>query len=144
MPSAKLKDCITLKEASKLSGYAPDYLGQLIRKGKLPGKQVYCNVAWVTTETAVREYIEKEKNRKPGEASTGKVHDEWQRLLNRVLSETRLEGLMKGALIATFAIACAVLVTLFYVFAVNVDKEWQRRLIQNSGQSGLQAHIQQP
>ncbi len=52
---------ITLKEASKMTGYSPDYLGQLIRKGKLAGKQVYLNVAWMTTEDAVREYLEKNK-----------------------------------------------------------------------------------
>ena len=52
---------ITLKEASKLSGYSPEYLGQLIRKGKLAGKQVYLNVAWMTTEGAVREYLENNK-----------------------------------------------------------------------------------
>ena len=44
-----------------MSGYAPDYLGQLIRKGKLAGKQVYLNVAWVTTEKALRTYLENNK-----------------------------------------------------------------------------------
>ncbi|MFH1173486.1 MAG: hypothetical protein V1692_03065 [bacterium] len=37
---------INLKEAAKIFGYAPDYLdyiGQLIRKGKLPGRQIFCN-----------------------------------------------------------------------------------------------------
>ncbi len=48
---------ITLKEASKMTGYSPDYLGQLIRKGKLEGKQVYLNVAWMTTEKAVKDYL---------------------------------------------------------------------------------------
>ena len=52
---------ITLKEAAQISGYSPDYLGQLIRKGKLAGKQVYLNVAWVTTERALREYLENNK-----------------------------------------------------------------------------------
>lgn len=52
---------ITLKEAAKMSGYSPDYLGQLIRKGKLAGKQVYLNVAWVTTEQALKEYLENNK-----------------------------------------------------------------------------------
>lgn len=36
---------ISLKEAARISGYAPDYIGQLIRKGKIAGKQVYYNVA---------------------------------------------------------------------------------------------------
>ncbi len=48
---------ITLKEAAKLSGYAPDYLGQLIRKGKLKGKRIFLNEAWVTTEEDVRAYL---------------------------------------------------------------------------------------
>lgn len=52
---------ITLKEASKISGYTPDYLGQLIRKGKLPGKQIYLNVAWVTTEKDLEEYLKGNK-----------------------------------------------------------------------------------
>ncbi len=47
---------ITLKEASERFGYAPDYIGQLIRKGKIEGKQVYANVAWVTTDEAMEAY----------------------------------------------------------------------------------------
>lgn len=51
---------ISLKEAAQISGYSPDYIGQLIRKGKLPGKQVFSNVAWVTTEEALRSYLAKD------------------------------------------------------------------------------------
>jgi hypothetical protein len=60
---------ITLKEAAKISGYSPDYLGQLIRKGKLSGKQIYLNVAWVTTEEALDEYLK--INKAGGFTSTG-------------------------------------------------------------------------
>ena len=56
---------ISLKEAAKLSGYTPDYIGQLIRAGKIPGKQVYCNIAWMTTAEAVMEY--KNKGQQNGE-----------------------------------------------------------------------------
>lgn len=49
---------INLKEASKISGYSPDYIGQLIRSGKISGKQVYTNVSWVTTAEAVLAYKE--------------------------------------------------------------------------------------
>ena len=52
---------ISLKEAASLSGYTPDYVGQLIRRGKLPGKQVFSHVAWMTTEEALHAYIEKNK-----------------------------------------------------------------------------------
>ena len=63
---------ITLKEASKITGYSPDYLGQLIRKGKLAGKQVYLNVAWMTTEEAIFEYLEKNKTGGNGRAGLAK------------------------------------------------------------------------
>lgn len=48
---------LTLKQASERFGYSPDYIGQLIRKGKIEGKQIVANVAWVTTEAAMRDYI---------------------------------------------------------------------------------------
>ena len=50
------KNLISLKDASKISGYSADYIGQLIRSGKIPGKQVYCNIAWMTTAQAVLDY----------------------------------------------------------------------------------------
>ena len=48
---------ISLKEAAKISGYSADYVGQLIRNGKLEGKQVFSNVAWMTTEEAIQKYL---------------------------------------------------------------------------------------
>ena len=60
------KNLISLKEAAKISGYSADYIGQLIRSGKIPGKQVYCNVQWMTTEQSVLDYKtnNQEKNNK--------------------------------------------------------------------------------
>jgi hypothetical protein len=49
---------LSLKEAAMLTDYSPDYIGQLIRAGKIEGRQVYTNVSWVTTEKAVRTYME--------------------------------------------------------------------------------------
>jgi hypothetical protein len=67
---------ITLKEASELSGYSPDYIGQLIRRGKLTGKQVYANVAWVTTRDALSGYLEeKGKTKKIAEEHEGSKAD---------------------------------------------------------------------
>ncbi|MBZ9571915.1 hypothetical protein KJA15_01075, partial [Patescibacteria group bacterium] len=60
----KKQKYISLKEAAKISGYAPDYIGYLIRKGKIPGKRVYSGVACLTTEEAIKEYQEKIKNQK--------------------------------------------------------------------------------
>ncbi|MEA3398231.1 MAG: hypothetical protein U9R06_00610 [Patescibacteria group bacterium] len=53
------KNLINLKEAAEISGYSADYIGQLIRQGKIPGKQVYTNIAWMTTAEAVLAYKNK-------------------------------------------------------------------------------------
>ncbi|MCK5319774.1 hypothetical protein KAJ61_00105 [Candidatus Parcubacteria bacterium] len=55
------KALISLKDAAKVSGYSADYIGQLIRAGKIPGKQVCCTVAWMTTVDAVMAYKNKGK-----------------------------------------------------------------------------------
>lgn len=56
----RAKECgyITLKEAAEIADYTPDYVGQLIRAGKIKGEQVYSSVAWVTTEAEVQAYLE--------------------------------------------------------------------------------------
>lgn len=54
---AKEKGYITLKEAAELTGYTSDYVGQLVRAGKIKGEQVYSGVAWVTTEDEVSSYL---------------------------------------------------------------------------------------
>jgi hypothetical protein len=55
------ENLISLKEASRISGYSPDYIGQLIRSGKIIGKQIYTGVAWMTTTDAVMAYKNKSK-----------------------------------------------------------------------------------
>lgn len=64
VPEEKRAGYISLKEASERFGYSQDYLGQLIRKGKLDGKLVYSHVAWVTTPEAVEQYITQSKDKK--------------------------------------------------------------------------------
>lgn len=59
----KDKKMISLKEAADISGYSSDYIGQLIRSGKIFGEQVYSNVVWMTTEDAVLDYRNKSKNK---------------------------------------------------------------------------------
>ena len=61
---SKNNDLITLKEASELTGYSPDYIGQLIRSGKITGRQVYTNITWMTTAAEIINYIRKAKNKK--------------------------------------------------------------------------------
>lgn len=46
---------ISLKKAAKITGYAPDYLGYLIRKKQLGGRKIGRN--WFTTEESLRAYL---------------------------------------------------------------------------------------
>jgi len=50
---------ISLKNAAENSGYHPDYLGSLIRNGKLEGKKIGRN--WFTTEKAVKDFMASQK-----------------------------------------------------------------------------------
>lgn len=56
MAIKKSNSLINLKEAAQISGYSSDYIGQLIRQGKIFGEQVYINVAWMTTAEEVLKY----------------------------------------------------------------------------------------
>jgi hypothetical protein len=49
---------LTLKEAADKTEYTPDYIGQLIRAGKIEGKQIYSSVAWVANENSLKQYLE--------------------------------------------------------------------------------------
>jgi hypothetical protein len=126
---------ITLREASKISGYTPDYVGQLIRKGKLYGRQVYINVAWVTTEEALREYMEKEKSGGGAvEEVSRSVMALWQRTINRFLSEARLSLLLRGVLYFSMSIAIFFAIILFYVLSVNIEQSLQREAVERAMQ----------
>lgn len=52
-----MENPISLEEASKLTPYTADYLGQLIRKGKLVAWKE--KGRWYTTRVAVEEYMRK-------------------------------------------------------------------------------------
>jgi hypothetical protein len=55
---------ISLKEAAKISGYAPDYIGYLIREGKIKGKAVSLGRNWFTTSEAIAKYQTKKEKKK--------------------------------------------------------------------------------
>ncbi|PLX26883.1 hypothetical protein C0583_05525 [Candidatus Parcubacteria bacterium] len=73
MTKLKEKDLISLKEAGEVSGYSADYIGQLIRSGKIPGKQVYTNISWMTTADAVLAYKNASKNKDKTPTYTEKI-----------------------------------------------------------------------
>lgn len=102
------KKLISLKEAARISGYSSDYVGQLIRSGKLEGKQVFSNVAWMTTEEAVLKYLRRE------ESPAGNKD-----LLSRFVD------MMRGSISITNAYtavnwAASILLGLFIVFLISV------------------------
>jgi hypothetical protein len=55
------KKGLSLREAAQILGYTSDYIGCLIRKGRILGKKVYSGLAWSTTEEAIKEYQKKFK-----------------------------------------------------------------------------------
>lgn len=50
-----LKNKINLKEASKFSGYHPDYLSYLIRKKELSGQKIGRN--WYVSKDSLKDYL---------------------------------------------------------------------------------------
>lgn len=116
---------LTLKEASDISGYAPDYIGQLIRKGKVSGKQIYHNVAWVTTEDAIRKYMEEER-RKPKGFITRKLYQAQAELTRPTKN---LPKALKLALYFSIITLILFIVFLFYIFSVNLEKKLQQKIL---------------
>ncbi len=116
---------ISLKEAAKISGYSSDYVGQLIRSGKIEGKQVFSNVAWVTTEDAVQAYLNKRD--KPNQERT---------LLERVYDRyaTPETLVLVYACLVWFVTAVVAVFVLFlgYVFSVSIDREIEARHLQST------------
>ena len=47
---------ISLKKAAEISNYSADYIGQLIREGKISGRPVYTNITWQTTAEEILNY----------------------------------------------------------------------------------------
>ncbi len=121
----KQDEYITLKEAAQLTGYTPDYIGQLIRAGKLEGKQVYSNVAWMTTREAFVAYQEN-KDKKSEEPS---LFERWKKKLTS--PDTLVEMYTWVAWVFVALLGCIVLF-LAYVFAVSLDNRISARSLQEA------------
>ncbi len=128
---------ITLKEASLLSGYSSDYLGQLIRKGKLEGKQVYANVAWMTTREAIDSYVasENSRNKNPVEEDRAPLR---ARALTLALDQRGSRALRA---LLTFVGVCAAFGLLFefYMLSVFVDHGISARAEERTKETALAA-----
>ncbi len=124
---AKNDDFITLKEAAELSGYSADYVGQLIRQGKIPGKQIFSNVAWMTTEVAVREYI----------AQKGKVSNSrygaYTRFKELYSSPEKVVALARVLLWGAIVVFSVATLLLLFVFAIGIDQRLEDRSLHYMG-----------
>jgi hypothetical protein len=54
-------DLLSIAQASQAAPYSPEYLSLLARKGKLPALKIARN--WLTTSTAVADYVAKQRQR---------------------------------------------------------------------------------
>ncbi len=124
---------ITLKEASERFGYSPDYVGQLIRKGKIEGKQVYSNLAWMTTIDSIEEYLSREKRT----SKTEKEEDDKGSLVRITEYLLSPEGALylswglKGLMVVLAITAMFV----FYFLSIALDhkmvRDAERKLVHN-------------
>lgn len=120
---------LSLKEASKISGYSSDYIGQLIREGKISGKQVYTAVSWVTTEEALKEYMEKTQKSKKERGVGEKAVDKLQQTGRRIMLDIKMAKFFKGALYASIGFLTAFILFLFYVASVSIDHKLEQNAV---------------
>ena len=115
---------ITLKEASERFGYAPDYIGQLIRKGKIEGKQVYANLAWMTTAEAIEEYIAADKGGVKALPANPSLLARLSEFLFRDEASRSLYFFLRGVI----AFLIVSILILFYFISIAID----HRLIESA------------
>ncbi len=115
---------ISLKQAAEISGYSADYIGQLIRQGKLPGRQVYHNVAWTTSKEALQQYLAKNKK---DVSSQLKAPKSLPQKFNAFIQSKSAAMLCKIALITTAVMLAIFLLLLSYILATSIDYKLQQR-----------------
>ena len=113
------KKYISLKEAARISGYSADYVGQLIRNGKLEGKQVFLNVAWMTTEEAIQSYLARQNKSADSKSAL-------PRFLDKMRSSISITGAY--AVVNWAAVICLGLFIVFLisVIAISIDHRVER------------------
>ena len=122
MRNGKNDKHITLKEAAEISGYSPDYLGQLIRSGKLKGEQVFSNVAWMTTEKEILSYV-KQKN---GSRSAKPKISIFDQIIKRILAWD-WDKIYTRILYVVIATMVLFIIFLFFIFSVNFEKRLEMK-----------------
>lgn len=123
---AKQQGYLTLKEAAEIAGYSSDYIGQLIRAGKIRGTQVYCGTAWMTTETEVKAYMQ---NKDRSVITTDSFDARLQQFLYRLPFSKKM---VTGMVFAFAILAVQVVILHTYIkHTVLVQENYQKEMIAN-------------
>jgi hypothetical protein len=112
-----------LKEAAKISGYSSDYVGQLIRSGKLEGKQVFLNVAWMTTEDAIRNYVQRQNG-------TADNKNALQKFVDKMRSSISITNAYTVVNWTAMFVLGLFTVFLISVIAIAIDHKIERNYVQ--------------
>ena len=123
----KDKQYISLKEASEVSGYSSDYIGQLIRKGKLNGKQVYSSVAWTVEKNDLVEYLKQNRSSENTTDGNGKLT-----IMSEISSYFTMERIGSWIFCTVIALMMIFVVFLIYIMSVNIEKRIERVSTQQS------------
>ena len=115
-----------------ISGYAPDYVGQLIRSGKIIGKKVYSNTAWLTTEAAVKNYLQKRPGAKEAILFKGMRAGVIGKFNNGTFPEYKLMRVFRVILWFIIFLFIIFFFILFYIFSVNFEKNVNQKVIEKS------------
>ena len=110
---AQEKGYITLKEAAEIAGYSSDYVGQLIRSGKIKGEQVYANVAWVTTEEEITAYLQ----------------DKGRKVSSEIITPFFANNAAKYFLYALIGLCGVFLIAMQYILFVSIDDGIERSYV---------------
>ena len=105
---------ISLKEASRISGYSSDYIGYLIREGKIEGRPVYTNISWQTTAEEVLNY--KNRTAKRDAESGKKMVNNFLHFQRRASREIRIIKLF----FATFRSVLPIILVLILSFSILI------------------------
>jgi len=119
----KEKKLISLKEAAEISGYSSDYIGQLIRSGKIFGEQVQSNVVWMTSAQAILDYKNKSKKTADKERSFF-LEKKRQLALQWKILKILFEN-FKGLILALFfslLVLFVLIISAFYLFFSQNDQ----------------------
>lgn len=122
---AQEKGYITLKEAAKIADYSPDYIGQLIRSGKIRGEQVYANVAWVTTEEEIQSYL----------------NDKGRVVSSEVVTPFFAHKLAKYILYVLIGLCGVFLIAMQYILFVSIDNGIERSYLSKTTEVSLSESI---